>query len=144
MSRMLGPTGPGERLEGPPPYVPGGAPPAGPRAGLMDSQLAAQGAGGGLGSEAANPQIVIMEALGGIEERFNLLSSVIPQLAPAFTQLIANLRQVIPQAMADQVAGALPGAGAAATMAGPGGAPGMGAPAPSAPPTAPAGTPMPM
>lgn len=127
-----------------PPYAPRGAQRAAPRASLMDTQLGPPrvGPAGGLGLEAGNPAIMVMEHIAEVEKRLNALAGLVPQLAPAFQQLTQALQLAVTQAMADQVAGVPPGAGAGmGGSAGMMGGPGMGVAAPSAPPTAPAGAP---
>lgn len=99
---------------------------------LVDTQMS-RGVGG-LGAEAGNPQIVAMQGLALIEQGTQLLSSTLPALGPALGQLTAQLRQVVPQAMADQLAG-IENAGAGM------GGPAAGGMAPSAPPPAAAGAP---
>lgn len=113
-------------------------PPGSQKHSLMDTQQSGSGSNGGrgagLGADASNPQIVALQGVAMIEQGTQLLSSAVPQLAPALTGFVTQLKQVVPQAMADQVAGVdSTGAG------GGGGAPGQmppGAP-PSGPPSGP-------
>lgn|SRR5262245_48675632 len=117
----------GGMLDTPPP-----SPPAAKKgASLVDTQLS-RSQGAGLGAEAGNPQIVALQGLAMLEQGTQLLSSTLPALGPALGQLMAQLRQVIPQAMADQLAG-IENAGAP-QMGG-----GAGAMAPTAPPPGGAG-----
>jgi hypothetical protein len=120
----------GGMLDSPPP-----APPSRGGASLVDNQMS-RTQGAGLGAEAGNPQIVALQGLAMLEQGTQLLSSTLPQLGPALGQLMAQLRQVIPQAMADQLAG-IENAGAPGAMGAAGG--GM---APTAPPPAGAGAPV--
>jgi hypothetical protein len=87
----------------------------------MDTQKPT-GPGAGLGPDAANPQIIILQGLAGVKVNFDLISSGLPALAPALNGILQQLQQVIPQAMADQLAG-VSSAGAGAPPA-PGAAPG--------------------
>jgi len=130
MEPGAGPTTTG-MLDAPPPQPPGSAQRA--KSSLVDSQLKRQGApGSGLGSDAASPQVVALQGLAMMEKGQQLLSAALPQLAPALSGLISNLKQVVPQAMSDQLAG-IDSSGAAAPPA-PGATPAP--PPPSAPPVA--------
>jgi len=113
-------------LDKAPPQPPGGRKRA---SSLMDSQNQSQG----LGPEGGNPQILILQGLAMMEKGSQMLSGGLPQLGPALNGLMQNLKQVVPQAMADQLSGN-PGAGALQPAAG-GPAAGGGPPPPAAPPT---------
>ncbi len=115
-------------------------PPGGQKRSLMDTQQGA-GSGGGLGADAANPQIVALQGVAMIEQGTQLLSSAIPQLAPALTGFVTQLKQVVPQAMADQISG-VDSTGAGAAPPGPGGAPGGMPPGPPPQGGVPAGAPV--
>src|SRR5437879_10481233 len=92
MEPGAGPTTSG-MLDAPPPQPPAGAQRA--KSSLVDSQLKKQGApGSGLGSDAASPQVVALQGLAMMEKGQQLLSAALPQLAPALTGLISNLKQV--------------------------------------------------
>jgi len=69
-----------------------------------------------------------------MEQGSQMLSGGLPQLGPALQGLMQNLKQVVPQAMADQLSGN-PGAGALQSAAGGAGSAGGPPPAPAAPPT---------
>ena len=128
----------GGLLDSPPPEAPDQAAKAkGKSKTLMDTQTMGSKRGAGLGLEASNPQVVAMQSLAMIEQGTQLLSTALPALAPALSGLVTNLRQVIPQAMADQISGL--GGASAGQPSGPigGGAPSM--PPPSGPPGVPAG-----
>lgn len=132
MEPGAGPTS-GGMLDSPPPQPPGGQ-----KRSLMDTQQA-QHSQAGLGAEAANPQIVALQGLAMMEQGTQLLSSALPALAQPLMALMQNLKQVVPQAMADQVAG-IDNSGAGAGAGGPGG--GAPAPPPQAPQPTPAGVPV--
>lgn len=119
----------GVTLDSAPPQPPGGP----KRATLMDTQGgSSRGPGSDLGADAANPQLVIMQGMAMAKQGFDLMSAGLPQLAPAFMQIMTQLQQAIPQAMADQLAGTGPaGAGAGGMAPTPG--PPSGPPAGAAP-----------
>jgi len=117
-------------LDAPPPQPPGSAAKAKGNS-LVDSQLKKQGApGAGLGADASSPQVVALQGLAMMEKGQQLLSAALPQLAPALSGLITNLKQVVPQAMSDQLAG-VDSSGAGGAPPQPGAAPGP--PPPSSP-----------
>lgn len=62
---------------------------------------------GGLGAMAGNPGVMALEGLQMMERGAQLLSQGIPGLTPQLADLIAGLRQAVPQ----QLAGSVPGGG---------------------------------
>jgi hypothetical protein len=83
--------------------------------------------GGGGGVDMSNPAIQVMSAMGDARNALLKLSSMLPPLAMGIQQIISGLEQVVPQHVADMIAGNPPGSSGA----------GMGAPQASAAPTAP-------
>ena len=75
----------------------------------------------------SNPAIQVMSAMGDAKNALMKLSTMLPTLAQGIQQIIAGLEQVVPQQVADMVAGNPPGSGGS----------GMGAPQAGAAPTAP-------
>lgn len=125
--------GPGPRsaMLDEPPSQPPGTPKKADRSSLVENQIKQQQSSSGIGADASNPQVMIIQTMGEILARFQRLSALLPAGAPAFSQIGQSLQQAIPQMMADQLAGTdQTGAGV----------PSQGAPAPpppSAPPSAP-------
>jgi hypothetical protein len=105
------------------------APPQPPRQGKSLMSMAGGDAptpsGGGAGM--MNPAIKVMAAMGNAKKALLELSTMLPTLAQGIQQIITGLEQVVPQQVADMVAGNPPGSGGA----------GMGAPQANAAPTAP-------
>lgn len=71
----------------------------------------------------SSPYTMAVEGMASVEKGVRLLSAGLPALAPAMQELLVNLQQVVPKAMADLQAG-IPGAA---------GAPGVVAAAPPPP-----------
>ncbi len=79
------------------------------------------------GVNMSNPALQVMAAMGDARNALMKLSTMLPTLAQGIQQIIQGLEQVVPQQVADMVAGNPPGSGGA----------GMGAPQANAAPTAP-------
>lgn len=89
--------------------------------------------GAGDGLDMSNPAVQVMKAMGDTKNSLLKLSSLLPTLAPGIQQIIAGLESVVPQQVADIVAGNPPGS----SGSGLGGGGGAGAPGASGAPTAP-------
>ena len=109
-------------LDGPPPLPTGGG---GRKATLMDQQPK------GLGADAGNPQIMALQGLQLMEKGAQLLVQGFPALQDPLGQVVAFVRQAVPQAMTGGNPMQVPAA------AGPPGGGGM----PMAPPPPPGGPP---
>lgn len=104
------------------------APPQPPRQGRSIMAMAAdQKPGGDSGINMSNPVIQVMSAMGDARNSLLKLASLLPPVAAGIQQMVTGLEQVVPQLVADMVAGNPPGSGGA----------GMGAPQANAAPTAP-------
>lgn len=79
------------------------------------------------GIDTSSQAVQVMKAMGDARNALLKLSSLLPTLAQGVQQIISGLEAVVPQQVADLVAGNPPGSGGA----------GMGAPQASAAPTAP-------
>jgi len=77
--------------------------------------------------DMSNPAVMVMQLLGDIRQDFMKLATYLPGLAQAAQQIIQGLESVVPQQVADLVAGVPPGSSGS----------GMGAPQAAAAPTAP-------
>lgn len=75
----------------------------------------------------SNPAIQVMAAMGDARNALLKLSTMLPTLAQGIQQIITGLEQVVPQQVADMVAGNPPGSGGS----------GIGAAQSNAAPTAP-------
>lgn len=80
-----------------------------------------------LAVDMSSPAVRVMSALGEARNALLALGSELPLLAPGIQQIITGLETVVPQQIADLVAGNPPGSGGS----------GMGAPGANAAPTAP-------
>lgn len=102
------------------------APPHPPRS---RQSLMSMAAGGDDGSsmDTSSPAIQVMKAMGDARNALLKLSSLLPPMAQGVQQIISGLEAVVPQQVADLVAGNPPGSGGS----------GMGASQASAAPTAP-------
>lgn len=103
------------------------APPRPPRSRQSLMSMASGGDDGGSGIDTSSQAVQVMKAMGDARNALLKLSSLLPTLAQGVQQIIAGLEAVVPQQVADLVAGNPPGSGGA----------GMGAPGASAAPTAP-------
>lgn len=101
------------------------APPQPPRQGKSLMSMASSDSAGGV--SMSNPALQVMAAMGDARNALLKLSTMLPTLAQGIQQIITGLEQVVPQQVADMVAGNPPGSGGA----------GMGAPQANAAPTAP-------
>lgn len=103
-------------------------PPPRPPAGRQSLMSMAAGPTGDMSIDMSSPAIQAMSAMGEARNALLKLSSLLPPLAMGIQQVLAGLESVVPQMVADIVAGNPPGSGGA----------GMGAPqanqAPVAPP----------
>lgn len=61
--------------------------------------------------DMSNPAIQVMKAMGDARNALLKLSSLLPLLAPGIQQIVQGLEQVVPQQVADLVAGNPPGSG---------------------------------
>jgi hypothetical protein len=107
------------------------APPRPPRQGQSLMTMASGGDSIG-GMDMSNPAVQAMKAMGDARNALMQLAAMLPGLAQGIQQVISGLEAVVPQQVADIVAGNPPGSGGA-----PAGGPPMGAPqgqAPLAPP----------
>ncbi len=102
------------------------APPQPPRQGRSLMSMASDSGQTG-GVNMSNPALQVMAAMGDARNALMKLSTMLPTLAQGIQQIIQGLEQVVPQQVADMVAGNPPGSGGA----------GMGAPQANAAPTAP-------
>ena len=105
--------------------APPGMPPGGKRGSLMDLAPAAHD--GGMGEQATNPQVMALQALKMMEMGAQLMASALPAVAGPVTAFMEQLKQVVPQQLASDVAGGTPSAAGAMPPAPPG-PPQMGAP----------------
>lgn len=87
----------GVNLDSPPPQ-----PPQSSRRSLMDLKSPEQPTGG-LGPDASNPAIMALQGLKLMEAGSQLLGSALPALAQPLTAIIGQLRQTVPQAMAESM-----------------------------------------
>ena len=109
--------------------APPGMPPAGKRGSLMD--LAPGAPDGGMGEQATDPQVMALQALKMMEMGAQLLASSLPAVAGPVQAFVEQLKLVVPQQLASDVAGGAPSAAGAMppappgppTMGGPGGGP---------------------
>ena len=102
-------------------------PPQPPRQGKSLMSMATDNTSGAQGLDMSSPAIQVMSAMGETRNSLLKLSSLLPTLAPGIQQIIAGLEAVVPQQVADMIAGNPPGSGGA----------GLGAPsAPQPPPVA--------
>lgn len=93
MANFVGPTESQSgrpQLDGPPP--PSGR--EGRPASLMDRQQP------GLGAEAGNPQIMMLQGMKMLEQGAQILAQGIPSLEQPLGQVVAFIRQAVPQALA--------------------------------------------
>lgn len=102
-------------------------PPQPPRQGKSLMAMAAGGGGDSAMMDMSNPAVQAMQSLGVIRQEAMKLSALLPPLGAGLQQILMGLEQVVPQMVADIVAGNPPGTGGA----------GMGAPQANAAPTAP-------
>lgn len=103
------------------------APPRPPRNRQSLMSMASGGDEGTTGIDTSSQAVQVMKAMGDARNSLLKLSSLLPTLAQGVQQIIQGLEAVVPQQVADLVAGNPPGSGGA----------GMGAPQASAAPTAP-------
>jgi hypothetical protein len=101
------------------------APPQPPRQGKSLMSMASGPTTGGVNMQ--NPAVQVMAAMGDAKNALLKLSTMLPTLAQGIQQIIQGLEQVVPQQVADMVAGNPPGSTGS----------GMGAPQANAAPTAP-------
>jgi hypothetical protein len=87
----------------------------------------ADGGQGSTGVDMSNPAVQIMATMGDLRRDLMKLSALLPPLAQGIQQIMGGFEQVVPQMVADVVAGNPPGSGGS----------GMGAPQAGAAPTAP-------
>lgn len=111
---------PGVELDSPPPR-----PPAGEQRNLMQLQIPRNADPASVGSMSKSPQLLALQGLAMVKHGFNLLSLGLPAAAQLFSSTVADLEQMIPQLMADSMAGTGP-----MTPGQPGVAPPMGPPPP--------------
>lgn len=117
------------------------APPRPPRNRQSLMSMASMGRGengsGGdsdTGFDTSSPAIQVMKAMGDAKNALLKLSALLPTLAPGVQQIVAGLESVVPQQVADMVAGNPPGStGSGMTAGGGGGGAGGGTSAPNAP-----------
>ncbi len=102
------------------------APPQPPRQGKSLMGMA-DGGQGSQGVDMSSPAVQIMATMGSIRKEMMKMSTLLPPLAQGIQQILQGLEQVVPQMVADVVAGNPPGSGGS----------GMGAPQANAAPTAP-------
>lgn len=100
-----------------------------PRPPRSKQSLMAMGSGGNdsAGIDTSSPAVQAMMAMGEARNALLKLSSMLPSLAQGVQQIISGLEAVVPQQVADLVAGNPPGSSGS----------GMGAPQANAAPTAP-------
>jgi len=97
-----------------PAYSSGGsldtAPPMPPQPSRKDMMTLnwSQPPSGGMGPEAADPQVKALQGMQMIQMGVQLISVALPVLAAPLQALIGQLENVVPQAMADSVAGTPP------------------------------------
>lgn len=101
-------------------------PPQPPRQGKSLMAMADNGTGSS-GVNMSNPAVMIMAAMGDARNSLMKLASLLPTLSQGIQQIVQGLEQVVPQQVADIVAGNPPGSGGSQ----------MGAPQANAAPTAP-------
>lgn len=113
-------------LDGPPPPPPGEGKKASAR-NLMDSQRS-------LGAMSGNPQIMTLQGLKMVEQGMQLIATGVPVLRDPLGQIVAFVRQAVPQAMSGgnplQVPAAQPAQGSPNPMIPPQQAPMMAPPPP--------------
>lgn len=119
----------GVELDSPPPR-----PPSAEKKDLLQLSMKPPGPEG-LGEMANNPTIMAMQGLAMAKQGFQLLANGIPAISQLLMNTINDLEQIVPQAMADSIAGTQP------QMAPPGVAPPMGPPPPGMGPQGPPGPP---
>jgi hypothetical protein len=102
------------------------APPQPPRQGKSLMAMADGGQGQG-GVDMSSPAVQIMQTMGDLRKDLMKMSALLPPLAQGIQQILSGFEQVIPQMVADVVAGNPPGSSGA----------GMGASQANAAPTAP-------
>jgi hypothetical protein len=103
-------------------------PPRPPRQGKSIMAMASDGSGDKPDSiNMSNPAVQVMAAMGAARQALMKLASMLPTLSAGIQQMVTGLEQVVPQQVADMVAGNPPGSGGS----------GMGAPQANASPTAP-------
>ena len=87
----------------------------------------------GLGAEAGNPQIMMLQGMKMFEQGVQILAHGIPAIQPMLGQMLAFVRQAVPQALTGgnptQIPAAAPAPGAGMAPPPP---PGGGAPPPQA------------
>lgn len=103
-------------------------PPQPPRQGKSLMSMATDNRGGqSQGIDMSNPVVKAMALMGDIKKSMVQLGTILPNLAQGLQQMVMGLEQVVPQEVADMVAGNPPGQGGA----------GLGSPQANATPTAP-------
>jgi len=127
-SIMTNPGSSGRQLDTPPPSPP-----------RNNKSLVAMGMGPGSGDDGSvdmsNPAVKVMALMGQIKNNFLELQTYLPTIAQGLQQIVMGLEQVVPQQVADMVAGNPPGSTGSGL-----GAPGA-AQAPVAPPPVQTGMP---
>lgn len=112
---------------------------------MMELSATPAPSGDGLGDSARAPKIQVLQGLAMAKAGFNLISVGLPPLAQLLAATITDLEQLIPQAMADQLAGTMPTAPPGMSPGGPAGPMGppqpMGGPPMAGGPQPPAGIP---
>ena len=113
----------------------------------MQADIPMPAEGKGLGPMAKSPVLMTMQGMELVEQGFNLLGAAIPQAAQFFANSVADLKKMLPQFMANQMAGSPQMGGPAGAQpvmpmppggpGAPGGMPGGGPPAQPGPPGAP-------
>ena len=103
------------------------APPQPPRNRQSLMSMASDGPEGAAGIDTSSQAVQVMKAMGDARNALLKLSTILPTLAQGIQQIIGGLEAVVPQQVADIVAGNPPGSGGS----------GMGAPQAAAAPTAP-------
>jgi hypothetical protein len=101
-------------------------PPQPPRQGRSLMSMS-EDSGANATPDMSNPAVQIMAAMGDLRRDMMKLSALLPPLAQGIQQVLSGFEQVVPQMVADVVAGNPPGSGGSA----------MGAPQANAAPTAP-------
>ena len=94
---------PGFNLDSPPPLPDSTKSPAQPQSNLMTA--------GGLGEMGGSPQVMVLQAMAGIEQSAKVLSAFLPTTAAAVGDLLGRLRPVVAQALGQMTQGQPPQAG---------------------------------